>query len=308
MKCTSHLLTSPLPPSQFIYAMADLERRVFVGNLAYRTTCEDLREHFSQAGKVKKAEVYYDHSGRGPPTVVGRPVSKGCGVVEFEDEADAKYAAKELTETMLDGRAILVREDREQPPPTRKHEAIQDGGSRPGDWNCPKCSDMQFASRRECRSCGEPRPSTSNKPKGASFGANDWTCPACGDHQFARNLKCRQCGEPKPGVRRRNARSRTRTRTVSRRRSSSRSRRGHRRRARRSVKVKRERKEKKRGRSKKRREPKESTNKKDRKGKDAKKSRRDTDKRKEKKHKEKSSVSESYSYYSSYDETCDSSK
>eukprot|EP00427_Karlodinium_veneficum_P023027 CAMPEP_0169119098 /NCGR_PEP_ID=MMETSP1015-20121227/31362_1 /TAXON_ID=342587 /ORGANISM="Karlodinium micrum, Strain CCMP2283" /LENGTH=282 /DNA_ID=CAMNT_0009181929 /DNA_START=146 /DNA_END=992 /DNA_ORIENTATION=- len=167
--------------------MVDLERRVFVGNLAYRTTCEDLKEHFSQAGKVKKAEVYYDHSGKGPPTVVGRPVSKGCGVVEFEDEADAKYAVKELTETMLDGRAILVREDREQPPPTRKHDAIAEGTSRPGDWICPKCSDMQFASRRECRSCGEPRPTTMSKPKGASFGANDWTCPSCGDHQFARN-------------------------------------------------------------------------------------------------------------------------
>lgn len=281
--------------------MVDLERRVFVGNLAYRTTCEDLKEHFSQAGKVKKAEVYYDHSGKGPPTVVGRPVSKGCGVVEFEDEADAKYAVKELTETMLDGRAILVREDREQPPPTRKHDATPEGTSRPGDWICPKCSDMQFASRRECRSCGEPRPTTMSKPKGASFGSNDWTCPSCGDHQFARNVKCRQCGEPKPTARRRNDRSRSRSRTRSRRRSASISRRGHRRRDRSSAKAKREKKGKKRGRSKKRRDRKERSHKKDKKGKDAKKSRKAAEKRKEKKHREKSNASESYSYYSSYD-------
>mmetsp|Transcript_45235 Transcript_45235/g.135239 ORF Transcript_45235/g.135239 Transcript_45235/m.135239 type:complete len:155 (+) Transcript_45235:119-583(+) len=26
----------------------------------------------------------------------------------------------------------------------------------------------------------------------------DWECPKCGDNQFARNIECRKCGEPKP--------------------------------------------------------------------------------------------------------------
>ncbi|CAE8601001.1 unnamed protein product [Polarella glacialis] len=31
------------------------------------------------------------------------------------------------------------------------------GDSRPGDWDCPKCSAMVFASKSECFKCGEPK-------------------------------------------------------------------------------------------------------------------------------------------------------
>merc|ERR1719416_381140 len=32
------------------------------------------------------------------------------------------------------------------------------GDSRPGDWTCPKCFDLQFARNLNCRKCNEPRP------------------------------------------------------------------------------------------------------------------------------------------------------
>merc|ERR1712107_816813 len=39
--------------------------------------------------------------------------------------------------------------------------------SKPGDWNCPACGDLQFARNSECRKCGEPAPA------GAGKGARD---------------------------------------------------------------------------------------------------------------------------------------
>lgn len=278
----------------------DLTCRVFVGNLAYKTTCDDLKDHFKKIGKVKKAEVYYDHSGKVSPTIVGRPVSKGCGVVEFEDEEDAKEAIRELAESELDGRNILVREDRDPPPANRRSPPPENSGGRPGDWICPKCADLQFASRRECRTCNEPKPETKGKGAGKSQRLGDWTCPECGDHQFARNVKCRQCGEPKPksgaGTRRDQwgeSRSRSRRRS----RSRSRSRKGHRRRVRR--KVKREGRDKHR--SKKEKEKKRKAEKQKRKEKEKEKERR-RQKEKQKKRKQETSESGSYDseYYSSY--------
>jgi len=267
--------------------MVDLACRVFVGNLAYRTTCDSLRGHFKKCGKVKRAEVYYDHSGKGPPTVVGRPVSKGCGVVEFEHEEDAQDAIRELAESELDGRNILVREDRDPPAPNRDRSPppTGKGNGRPGDWVCPKCQDMQFASRVECRSCNEPKPTSKGggKSKG-NFGLNDWTCPNCSDHQFARNVKCRQCGEPKPTPR---ARSRSRSRSRRRSRSRSPSRKG---RHRVRVRVKRERHDKHR--SKKQKKKRKVT-------KPSHKERR-KQKEKPKKRRQETSEADSYGYDSEY--------
>lgn len=37
------------------------------------------------------------------------------------------------------------------------------------------------------------------KGKGKEMKPGDWNCPKCGDHQFAKNLQCRRCGSPYPG-------------------------------------------------------------------------------------------------------------
>ncbi|KAF6003066.1 hypothetical protein F1559_003549 [Cyanidiococcus yangmingshanensis] len=77
--------------------------RVYVSNLAWRTTWRGLKDHMRTAGEVAYADVYMDKETRR---------SRGCGVVEFLDEESAQRAIRELNETTLDGRQIYVREDR----------------------------------------------------------------------------------------------------------------------------------------------------------------------------------------------------
>ncbi|MGI6612452.1 MAG: RNA recognition motif domain-containing protein [Candidatus Nanosyncoccaceae bacterium] len=81
---------------------------LFVGNLPYSTTDEDLKAFFEAIGEVESARVIVDKfSNR----------SKGFGFVEFKDEANNQRAIDELDGKELDGRAIKVsvskpREDR----------------------------------------------------------------------------------------------------------------------------------------------------------------------------------------------------
>jgi RNA recognition motif-containing protein len=78
-------------------------RRVYIGNLSWDVAWQDLKDHMRQAGDVVHAEVICEQNGR----------SKGCGIVEFATDEDAKEAILTLTDTDLKGRMIFVREDRE---------------------------------------------------------------------------------------------------------------------------------------------------------------------------------------------------
>lgn len=84
--------------------------------------------------------------------------------------------------------------------------------ARAGDWNCPKCGDLQFARNTQCRQCGEPKADGGGGSGGgggaggAGGGKNfesrdgDWNCPQCGDLQFAFRDSCRRCGIFKDGA------------------------------------------------------------------------------------------------------------
>src|ERR1700720_2619729 len=77
--------------------------KLYVGNLAYSVTNEDLEGLFSQAGKVESAVVVSDKfSGQ----------SRGSGFVEMADSNDAARAIEEFNETELKGRNIRVNEAR----------------------------------------------------------------------------------------------------------------------------------------------------------------------------------------------------
>jgi RNA recognition motif-containing protein len=78
-------------------------RRVYIGNLSWDVAWQDLKDHMRQAGDVVHAEVICEQSGR----------SKGCGIVEFATDEEAKEAIRAFTDTELKGRMIFVREDRE---------------------------------------------------------------------------------------------------------------------------------------------------------------------------------------------------
>ncbi|MEK7111812.1 MAG: RNA-binding protein [Patescibacteria group bacterium] len=77
--------------------------KLFVGNLDYTVTGDDLKELFSQAGTVTDAVVISDKmSGR----------SRGFGFVEMSSEEEAKAAVEKLNGADLKGRKINVNEAR----------------------------------------------------------------------------------------------------------------------------------------------------------------------------------------------------
>uniref|UniRef100_A0A1B0CP88 RNA helicase n=1 Tax=Lutzomyia longipalpis TaxID=7200 RepID=A0A1B0CP88_LUTLO len=81
------------------------------------------------------------------------------------------------------------------------------GGRRefgPDDWKCSGCGKTNFASRRECFSCKEPKSGGGDNDGGGStarrtFGADDWKCVGCGKTNFASRRECFSCKEPKSG-------------------------------------------------------------------------------------------------------------
>ncbi len=77
--------------------------KLYVGNLAYSVTNQDLETLFSQAGKVDSAVVVTDKfSGQ----------SKGFGFVEMADSNEAAKAIETLNDTDLKGRRIKIDEAR----------------------------------------------------------------------------------------------------------------------------------------------------------------------------------------------------
>ena len=74
---------------------------IYVGNLAYSVSDEQLRSAFSRFGKVSKASVIMDR-------VTNR--SKGFAFVEMDDATEGKAAVDALNGNEIDGRAWKVNE------------------------------------------------------------------------------------------------------------------------------------------------------------------------------------------------------
>ncbi len=79
-----------------------MAKKLFVGNLSYKTTSDGLRAFFAQAGNVISADVLMDK-------MTGK--SRGFGFVEMED-ADAEKAVNQFNGQELDGRPLTVNEAR----------------------------------------------------------------------------------------------------------------------------------------------------------------------------------------------------
>jgi RNA recognition motif-containing protein len=78
-----------------------MSKRLYVGNLSFSTTSDELREAFSQYGSVTSASVVSDRD-------TGR--SRGFGFVEMADGADEAIEAMNGQE--LGGRTLTVNEAR----------------------------------------------------------------------------------------------------------------------------------------------------------------------------------------------------
>jgi len=85
---------------------------IYVGNLPYRISEDELRDLFAQYGDVSSANIIMDRdSGR----------SKGFGFVEMPDDSQAKAAIEALNGTEVQGRNVVINEARPRPdrPPRR---------------------------------------------------------------------------------------------------------------------------------------------------------------------------------------------
>jgi RNA recognition motif-containing protein len=79
---------------------------IYVGNLSWSMTDEDLSSLFTQYGSVSSAKILKDKMN-------GR--SKGFGFVEMEDDEAAKTAIANLNETEVQGRKLIVNESQPRP-------------------------------------------------------------------------------------------------------------------------------------------------------------------------------------------------
>jgi len=80
--------------------------KLFVGNLSFQATEEDLRELFTQAGTVESVRIVTDQ-------FTGRP--RGFGFVEMSTKEEAAKAVEMLNGRLFRDRNLVVDEARPQP-------------------------------------------------------------------------------------------------------------------------------------------------------------------------------------------------
>jgi len=89
--------------------------KLYVGNLSFQSSEEDLRELFEKHGKVESVAIITDRE-------TGR--ARGFGFVEMSSAAEAQAAIRALDGTSMDGRPLKVNEAQEK--------SRDGGGGRPG--------------------------------------------------------------------------------------------------------------------------------------------------------------------------------
>ena len=80
-----------------------MSKKLYVGNLSFQTTSQDLQDFFAQAGTVESASVISDRD-------TGQ--SKGFAFVEMSTDEEAAAAIEQFNGKELDGRMLRVNEAR----------------------------------------------------------------------------------------------------------------------------------------------------------------------------------------------------
>ncbi len=97
---------------------------IFVGNLNYSITEDDLREIFEEYGELSSVKLITDK-------FTGK--SKGFGFVEMADADEAKKAIEELNGAEVEGRSMVVNESIEKKRDNNRRPAGGGGGFRGGN-------------------------------------------------------------------------------------------------------------------------------------------------------------------------------
>lgn len=80
---------------------------IYVGNLSYQMTEDELKDTFTPYGEVKSAKIIIDrYSNR----------SKGFGFIEMDNNEEATKAIEELNNKEIAGRSLRVNEARPREP------------------------------------------------------------------------------------------------------------------------------------------------------------------------------------------------
>ncbi len=88
-----------------------MEKKLYVGNISFKATEEDIRELFARSGEVESVKIITDaHTGN----------PKGFGFIEMATEEDAKKAIAELNGTTFMERTLSVAEAKPQQPRERR--------------------------------------------------------------------------------------------------------------------------------------------------------------------------------------------
>jgi cold-inducible RNA-binding protein len=98
-------------------------KKIYVGNLSYQTTEQDLETAFAEHGTVTSVSIVRDRQ---------TGTSRGFGFVEMESDENASTAINALNGTELDGRTLTVNEARPRTDRPRRRGGER-GGDRGGD-------------------------------------------------------------------------------------------------------------------------------------------------------------------------------
>jgi RNA recognition motif-containing protein len=96
-----------------------MSTKLYVGNLSFNTSNEDLQELFGQAGTVESANIVEDRE-------TGR--SRGFGFIEMSSKEEAQTAIEQLNGKEVDGRSLTVNEAK----PREERSGGGGGGNRGG--------------------------------------------------------------------------------------------------------------------------------------------------------------------------------
>jgi cold-inducible RNA-binding protein len=99
-----------------------MSTKLYVGNLSFRVSNDELQEHFALIGPVESAKIVEDRE-------TGR--SRGFGFVEMSTSDDATTAIEKYNGTEFDGRNLVVNEAR---PREESGSRNHGGGQRESRW------------------------------------------------------------------------------------------------------------------------------------------------------------------------------
>jgi RNA recognition motif-containing protein len=93
------------PEERAAKQQSEMAKKLFIGNLAYAVTEDELRELFAQAGACESVSIVIDRD-------TGQ--SRGFGFVTMANNDDAERAKKQLDGTEVHGRRLRIDEANDQ--------------------------------------------------------------------------------------------------------------------------------------------------------------------------------------------------